>query len=337
MAHNTGDDALVTTTNYIQFNEGLTEAMQQRKSIFEKYFEIQDLSGEFGTLDRIGMAPPMTPDIVRKSDNPDSSVSYDRRLYGTSAFHVGTSLDPKDFLTVVTNPTSSIVSQYLNTVQRQKDDIIIGSMFADVQTKLDKSGTISFAPTTSGKITVGEYSKGNGLRPISDRGYWKLQAGDVEGIDVALNFVERGSPANSGLTLAKLNGLRQTMLEMDVIEPEDPIFLAIGPAQYAQLLHIEEVVNKNYDVAASLRTYSVTPFMNFVFVLSKRLKGAGTAEDPRQCIAFTRHSGIIAKRYERARSWALPNKKNIPYFLFELNMGFVRQWGEHTARVNCLD
>jgi hypothetical protein len=335
-AGGTGQEA-IEKAYYNQFRRGFDQSFQQFDTKLAQNFEIEPMDSEFQTFDRIGIAEEMVEDNVRFADNPNSEIPHDRRRISMRDFELGKFIDPKDLKRVLTDPTNAYTRAMQGSGHRKMDDIVLERIF-DVS-KAGKKGEVDvvFAPSTAGKISVGAVSRGNS-RPIVTDTRYELIAGDTEGIDIAVDYVDSGAPADSGITLAKLKAIRFTMQRLEAIGQTEILDCYITSAQAEQLLGIEEIINSDYAVRKALAEGNTVSFMGFRFINTERLLGSGTSADPRQCIVAKRQSLKLGMaRNLTVDVWRDSSKKNIPYIYMKLCMDATRMWGEVTARLNCLD
>jgi hypothetical protein len=336
----TGSSA-IDTVKVNQFKAGFTEAFQQTDVRLVDSFMMESQDSEYAYWDRIGLAEEMTEDTTRYGDNPQSEISFDRRRTQTRNYELGKYIDPKDLTRVLTDPTAPVISQMRYSGHRKMDDIVRDNIFGTAYAGKAGSTAISFVPTTSGKISVGELSKG-ASNPITTTsptfGGYQLGGADTEGIDIALDYNPLGAAADSGITLEKLKAVRYTMMRLEAITQDEVLDVWLGAAQFEQLLGIDEVINSDYAIRKSLAEGNVTTFMGFRFRHFERLLGSGVTSDPRQCI-IAKKQGLV---FSQAKTlsldiWRDTAKKNIPYIYFALQADAVRMQGECVARVNCLD
>jgi len=323
---------------YDQFVSGVSQAFQQAESKVAMNFETQALEGEFTFFDRVGIAEEMKEDKTRYGDNPQSEIDFDRRRLGRRFFEQGKYIDEKDLEKVLTDTQAPIIQAMIASGKRKMDDIVIERIFDKAMTGHEGDTTVNFARSNSGAITVGEVSRGHS-RPIVTGGKYVLDTGDYEGIDIAVDFVDSGTATNTGITLAKLKAARYTMTRLEGIGQNEILDCYITSAQAEQLLGIDEVVNSDYAVRKALAEGAVVTFLGFRFINSERLRGAGTAADPRQCIIAKRDSlrwGVLDGGL-MADVWRDTGKKKAPYIYTKLWMDAVRMHGETTVKLNCLD
>lgn len=107
---------------------------------------------------------------------------------------------------------------------------------------------------------------------------------------VAVDFVEQGSAANSGLTVAKF---RQTKYIMDVANVKDmDRFFALSAKQAQDMLRTTEVTSADYNTVRALVNGELNTFMGFnIKRVDATLLPYVTATDVRACVAYAK-SGI---------------------------------------------
>lgn len=323
-------------THYRQaFKAGLESAFQQFDSKLMQHVQIVRQDGEFDFYDRIGIAEEMQVNSTRYGDNPHTEIEHQRRRIGIVEYDNGKMIDPKDIARVANDPTNEYNRAFIASGHRKLDDIIVDGWFGNAYIGKKGETVVSFVGENSGKVTVGNLSKGN-TRPITTAGRYVVQAGSCEGICVAHDYVATGNAADSGLTLAKLKAVRSTMLKLESITMEEMLNCFITERQFEDLLNIEEVINADYTVRKNLAEGNVTEFMGFRFIHTERLPA--DASGNRRCVVAPSASLKLAVGKElKADMWRLPDKKNIPYLYFAMSAGASRMWGELTAEVKCVE
>lgn len=340
----TGSNAIETA--FIQrYKDGFEQQFQQFNTTIANYFEIVSQASEYDYYDRIGLAEELVEVTTRYHDNPVSEIPHDRRRIGLRDFEQGKMIEPKDLIRLSSDPTNAYTMALKAAAHRKMDDIVLERIFDVAYVGKKGEASVSFVSTNSGKITVGNLSKGTS-RPITTAGDYVLQAGDSEGIDIAVDYVESDEDAGGGagvataqgITLGKLRAARRTFERLEAVGDGEILDCWITSDQAAQLLKIPEVINLDYTTRAALQEGKAVSFMGFRFLRCERLKGSGTAADPRQCIIAKKQAMKVA--YSKNLTfdmWKLPGKRNIPYMYLSLGMDAVRMWGECTLRLNCLD
>ena len=108
---------------------------------------------------------------------------------------------------------------------------------------------------------------------------------------IAVNYVESGAVANSGLTIAKLRQAKY-MLDAADNDDEDPRYLALTAKSLQDLLRTTEVTNHDYNTVKALVDGKVDQFMGFTFRrLSNKIMPIDTVTDIRTVVAWVK-SGI---------------------------------------------
>jgi hypothetical protein len=339
----TGSSAIETA--FVQmYRQGFMQQFQQMTAKFAPYFQIVPQNSEYEYYDRIGIAEDMQEVSSRYHDNPVSEIPHDKRRIGLRDFEQGKYMEPKDLYRMASDPTNAYVTALKAAAHRKMDDIALERIFDIAYVGKKGEATVNFVPTSAtGQIQVGEISKGHS-RPITHTGtdpsvsIHRMVAGDYEGIDVPVDYDASGTPADSGITLEKLRAVRTTMERLEAIEQGEVLDCWITSDQADQLLSIDKVINADYAIRSALAEGRAATFMGYRFLRSERLKGSGTAADPRQCIVAKQSSMILAYSQQLTFDmWRDTSKRNIPYMYLFMGMDAVRMWGECTARVNCLD
>lgn len=320
-------------TAYINsFKAGFAQAFQQRMSKLRPYVDIRQQASEFDFYDRIGLADPMQEVTSRYGKNPMNDVPHDRRRVGLRDWDWGKPIDEKDLIRVATDPTSAYMQAAVASANRKVDDLIIGGWASPAFTDKVGNTQVTFVGTTADKITVGAVS--NTENRISTAGDYTLTAGNVEGIDVAVDYGTDPS-ADVGLTLAKLKAVRTTMMKMESIDQDSVLNCFITSAQVNDLLGIDEVINSDYAVRKALAEGNVTTFMGFRFIQTERLP---IASGERECWVTLPKALILSVSTDiQADMWRLTERKNIPYIYVKMGMGTSRMWGEIAAKIRCAE
>lgn len=315
------------------FNKGFAQAFQQTNSRLRPFVEIESQTAEFEYYDRIGVADDMTEVTTRYGDNPVSDISHERRRIALRDYEIGKPVDEKDLIRVAMDPSSSYMQALVATANRKVDDVIIAGLTATTFAGKAGATTIAFSTSTADKITVGAISD---VATRITTGTVLLREAATEGINVnkTYNGATAGGSA-TGLTLAKLKGIRETMMKLDAIEQDQVIDMFIAAHQFQDLLALNEVIDIDYSTRKNLAEGNVTTFAGFRFHHCERLPYASST---RTCFAFLPQAFKLAIAKDiKADMWRLPEKKNIPYLYVNLSMGGSRMWGEVLARVECAE
>jgi hypothetical protein len=108
---------------------------------------------------------------------------------------------------------------------------------------------------------------------------------------IAVNFVETGTVANSGLTIGKLRQAKY-MLDAADVDDEDPRYFAFTAKSLQDLLRTTEVTSSDYNTIKALVEGNLNTYMGFTFKrISNKIMPLDVPTDVRTCVAWAK-SGI---------------------------------------------
>lgn len=353
-AINATPNAASIETHYVNaFRDGLEAVFQKTDSILLPHVETVQQNSEEQYYDRIGSAnEKMKKDETRYGTNPNQEINFDRRRSVFEHYEDGKMIEEKDLLKIATDPTNEYNRALAAEARRTQDEIIINGAFASVWTGKKGETEVKWATDGNtdfeGKIKVGGLN--TGLRnPITTTGRYVVEAGDYEGIAVDNQYSGNPSaPAASGITLAKLQAYRTTLIRLEVLNQQDRIKLFLGEQQIEELLNIPEIKNADYNYTKALADGAVRSFMGYDFI---PYVGLPTGEDGdgntyRRCLALpstgtkmgTRKGVYLAQaKALTADMWRLPERKNIPYLYMSMACNAFRMWGEMVGEIRCTE
>jgi len=329
----------ITINNaYVQaYKEGFEQAFQQTESKLQPFFEQESQNEEFQYFDRIGVAEDMTEDATRYADNPNSEITHDRRRIGLKDYELGKYVDEKDLKRVLTDPMNSYTQALLASGKRKIDDIIISKFFGEAYSGKSGATTKEFALGTGNINDDLVYVGAGSSSGITTAGKFSVVAGaNKEGFSIGSNYVDSGTSAASGLTLAKLRAARTTMLRLQAIDQDEVVNCFVSAKQIDDLLGITEVVNSDYAVRKSLVDGNVTSFLGFRFIQTERLP-QDDAGARRVIVATPKALKLSIGTALKGDVWRVPAKKNIPYVYFKMCAEASRMWGEVSGEIRCAE
>lgn len=138
--------------NYItQFSSMIHVKAQQMKSRLRPYTMERVIKGESAAYDGIG--PVEARELVgRLNKTQFADIEHTRRQIPRRQFEVTLAIDKFDVEAKLTDPQGDYANAVLMAMERMYDRVCIESMFADVKTGKDFSGTVTFA--ADGGVTV---------------------------------------------------------------------------------------------------------------------------------------------------------------------------------------
>lgn len=218
-----------------QYNANVEMLLQQKGSRLARICRPESGNAEYEYFDRIG--PTEANEVVgRHTDTPLNNTPHDRRRVGLRDFDWADLIDRKDKLRMLIDPASPYAVNAAMALGRKKDDVIIEAAFGTAYAGKTGGTAISF--------------------PSSQQ--------------VAVDYVETGSAANSDLTIGKLRRTAQLFQEAEV-DDEESKYIICSAHQLNSLLRTTEVTSADYNTVRALVDGQINHFMGFDFIRSQRL------------------------------------------------------------------
>ena len=242
-----------------QFDSNWKHLVQQKNSKLKEYVTIDSIEGKEKSYNQID-ATSMTQITDRSGDTRISNQAMAKRWIRPQQYDCAKLVDEFDeqLLGEVVLPTSPIIQSHAQAYARTCDSIIIGAL-----------GGTAYTGTTGTTATV-------------------LPAGQK----VAVNFVETGTAANSGLTIAKLRAAK-FLFDSNEIDEEEERIMVVSAKQLQDLLRTIEVTSQDYNSVRALVDGALNTFMGFKFRRSQLL---GKVSTVRSCYAYVKSGVILAER-----------------------------------------
>lgn len=222
---------LVSAAHVQQYNGNVMFLSQQKGTKLRDKVEIVDLKGKKGAYDQLGPTKPYRR-TGRHSDTKLVNTPHYRRWVTSVTYDWADLVDDDDKIKMLYDPTNPYAVNAGMAFGRQKDDVIIEAMFADVMYGEEGDQTLTWASDGEDQI-----------------------------------ITESGT---DGLTLAKLIQAQEIKGLADVDEDEK-WYMAVTPKQMTNLLNTTEVKSADYNTVKALVKGEVNEFMGFEFVRSNRL------------------------------------------------------------------
>ena len=217
-----------------EFDNTLYHLLQQKDSKFQQAVDVKPITNaEDKRFDAIGRLA-LTEKTERNPQTPITEITQEQRWVETTPFHEAVLIDRDDDLNRVVEPTSDIMVEFVNAVNRKKDDIILDSIDADVVSgRTSKGGTVISWASQDGNV---KYTDKNTGRTIA----WDTAVGNA-------------NAADTGLTVEKCELVREYFANNDADE-STPIWGAISPRQATNLFGQNEYVNDDFSNGKPLTT-----------------------------------------------------------------------------------
>jgi hypothetical protein len=245
--------AAIDTFYPIEFQTSFEHVLQQEDSMLGPTITRDNFTGDrkhYNILEDVSASPITT----RKAPTPDGEIDAYKVWSSQRPYHIVTTFDEWDqhFLGSIVLPTSDAVRSHVMAYNRQIDQVIISALGGNRVTGADGS--------TSTALPSGR--------------------------KVAKDYVESGSTADSGLTIAKLR--RSKFLLDSAKVPKADRFLACTSQQIQDLLRTTEVTSADYNVVRALSSGDIDTFLGFKFVVTEEL--TTIAASTRGCYAYHRRA-----------------------------------------------
>ena len=242
-----------------QFDSNWKHLVQQKNSRLKEYCTLDSIEGKEKSYNQLD-ATSMTQITDRSRDTRISDQAMAKRWIRPLNYDAAKLVDEFDeqFLGEVVLPTSPIIQSHAAAYARTCDKIII-----------DALGGTAFTGTTGTTATV-------------------LPAGQK----IAVGYVESGTVANSGLTIAKLRAAK-FLFDSNEVDEEEERIMVVSAKQLQDLLRTTEVTSADYNTVRALVDGTLNTFMGFKFRRSQQLP---LAVDIRSCFAYVKSGIILAER-----------------------------------------
>lgn len=155
------------------------------------------------------------------------------------------------------------------------------------------------------------------------------------GSKVAVDFVESGSAANSGLTVAKLRQARYLLAEnLDDEDENTGIRLSVRAKQIQDLLKFTEVTSADYNTVKALAAGTLDSYMGFKFTITKQTE-LNTGTDIAKCIAYVPKAIRFVKGLTKSKIAILDSQNEATQIRSACLLGAVRYWEEGVVEISC--
>jgi hypothetical protein len=244
-----------------QFDANWRHLVQQKNSRLREYVTLDSISGKEKSYNQLSEAA-MQLITSRSGETRISDQATAKRWIRPKAYDTAKLFDEFDeqLLGEVVLPTSPVVQSHAAAYARTADQVIIEAL----------GGTAYTGETGVNATTLPNAQK------------------------VAVNYVESGNAANSGLTIAKLRAAKYILDASEVDEEEERI-IVVSAKQLQDLLRTTEITSADYNSVKALVDGSVNTFMGFKFRKTQLLPLA-SATDVRSTYVYVKSGIVLAER-----------------------------------------
>ncbi len=290
----------ITTAFVQQYRANVEHLLQQKGSRLRPFVRVETQNAEFDFYDRIG-ATSAQEVTGRHQDTPLVNVPHDRRRVSLRDFDWAELIDRPDRIRLLIDPTSPYSQNASFALGRKMDEIILEAAFNSVSTGKTGSSTVTF--------------------PAAQQ--------------IAVNFVESGAAANSGLTIGKLRKAKQ-MLDASETDPSDPRYIIVTAKQITDLLQTTEVTSADFNSVKALVQGDVNTFMGFEFVRTELVNT--DANSHRRVPCFTKSGMLLAVGQDiNVDIGPRRDKRNSTQVYCSASFGAVRMNEEKVIEIKCAE
>lgn len=280
-----------------EFQRNFDQVLQQMDSRLLSSITRADFTGKRKSFNLINDSEAQDI-LVRKGDTPDGEFDGSKYWLTQRPKEKVTTFDEWDqhFLGSIVLPTSDEVQAHAQAFNRAIDDVIVTAATATRYIGEDGTTTDAFSNT------------------------------------IAVDYVETGSAANSGLTIAKL---RRAKYLMDFNEvPTSDRFIAVGAQQVQDLLRTTEITNADYNTVRALAQGQIDTFLGFKFINTQRLTEV-VATDVRTVLAYHKSAIKFAMSDRSTQMDKLPTRRHALQIRSVMMLGAVRTENEKVVGIYC--
>jgi len=283
-----------------EFDTNWEHEVQQMRSRLKDYAMVASVSGKEKKFNIFGKQS-MQRKTTRGGATRHSDVVLDDYWIRPQVYELSNTFDEYDeeFLGDIVLPKSETIQSHVAAYRRTCDDVIVGAL----------GGT--------------RYSGENGT--------------DVNALtqNVAVDYKPSGTPANSGLTLAKLIKAKSILGKAEALEPGDPLVFVYTQQQMDDLLNnVVEVKSSDYNQVKALYDGEVEYFMGFHFVRLESLE-RNVSTDVRTCFAYVKSGVKFADSGRKSHLDILPSESHSLQVRTTANLGASRTQDEKVVAIYC--
>lgn len=287
-------------TSFVQEYGATVQMMsQQMESKLANAVRVENPQAERFYFELYNTNSSMNLVTTRFEDINPTDTAFERRAVDLLDYDFSQFVDSFDKLKMLIDPTSAIVQAQAAQMNRQKDDIIIAALYADMKTGKTGSGTSALTQTVA--INSWAYGTGSG---------------------------------NSNMTISKIIEAMTSFDNADVAMNDR--YLLLDPINHAKLLATAEATSSDFITSRSLETGEVDGLCNFKFIKSTRLPVDGSGY--RRCFAFQKTGmGLAVAKAPTFDISQRKDKRGQPWQAYlSLSMAATRLENTKVTEIKCL-
>jgi len=289
----------VTTAFAQQYSANVELQFQQMGSRLRKYVTEDPMGAEYKYFDRIGTVSAKLKG-ARHADVQYSDTPHSRRRITFEDFYHADMIDKEDKLRMLIDPTSEYVSTAVAALGRQMDEIILDAALGTAYSGKTGSTSVSF--------------------PAAQQ--------------IAVNYVESGSAADSNLTIGKLRRALSLLESNEDIMEGEPLVCVLNANAKQALLRSTEMTSSDFNTVKALVNGELNTFLGMEFCRTELVRQDGSSYNriivmPKSALKMAIAQDISAKVD------SIPHKFHNYQVLVEMSVGATRMWEEKVVEIKC--
>lgn len=289
----------------LEYDTNWVQLAQQTQSKLSPHVTETPFEGKSKDFNRIG-AVDFQSITARAAETRITDVPTSKRRLSQAGYDKASMFDEWDeqYLGQISLPRSGVMASHMNAANRLKDLVIVTAALGDA---VVPSVTDLGVETTS---TVA------------------LPAGQK----VAIDYVETGSAANSGLTIGKLRKAKFLFDDAEIEDDEERV-LTVTAKEIQDLLKTTEVTNSDYNTVKALAEGRVDTFLGFKFKRVSSSKVLPAVAGVRYLPAFVKSGINFATTGAKAYMDVRADKSHALQIRHTLLLGAVRLEDEKVVQI----
>jgi hypothetical protein len=285
----------------IDFGDNWEHLVQQKESRLEGKCQRVTVKGKERTFSQLGKGR-MRLITTRNGKTVPSDSEMAKRWLRPKGYDEVTFIDEFDKVALgeLPTPESEHVQQHAMAAKRTMDQVLIDAL----------EGTAYIGEDGTDAVDLGAGQK------------------------VAVDYVQSGAAANSGLTLAKMARMKY-ILDKNEVDKEGRYFIHTAKQLNDLLVNVIEIKSSDYNNVKALVDGEVNKFMGFEFVMTELLTLV-VATDVRTCIAYQKDGVALGIGAEKSVKISIRDDLNETIQIrSKMMLGACRKEEERVVLVYC--
>jgi hypothetical protein len=313
---NTNSTSGYTEAFYNSYTTGYEAVLQQRKPMYQGLLREERIEGENESYDFLGTIE-LDEKTTRFEDIPIEDMTHNRRWITPKWYRKGIFIDKEDDIALHTDPTSDYIQALAKGEIRKENSVITASFFANV---------------SGGKTPAAD------TYVLSNTAYATDGIGRTIVHDVQTDFTAGG--VSSGLTIEKLRLAKRALQEMEN-DPDEMFYIAVAPAQMADLTRQAETQSIDTSAIKSLVDGVVNEYMGFRFVITNNITiGSSNDVDSDTNVyevpVWTKEGMLFAKHQSPIFNVDWLPRKQIWQISARVGMNAIRMDEDKVLKIECI-